>query len=296
MLNFANNLLCSLEQISFNTSTIIFWALDDGAETIFHRRGYATYRDATLFSASGNENEHGVTAAYRRMMLQRPIFFRDVLSAGFDILMLDADIVFWQSPLVIVPEDANRHDIDMVYSTDAREFYTTHDAFEDSGRRGSLMPPICNGMFWMKSSRETVSLWSEMLDVFAAPWWQMGLYRYLWFQDDQRGVDVLLNDGRAQVVPPFPRGITHAMVPNRDDSGKKLNVRLLDQTQVANGQLFMFREAEYEANLEKIRVQGNDRISVHMNWNTHRISKADGAKEKGIYYLDDNDECTFLHR
>ena len=295
MLHLAENLLCSLSAISFNTTAIVFWALDDGAKTILDGKGYATYRDASLFSASGNENIHGVTAAYRRMMLQRPLFFRDILSSGFDVLMLDADIVFWQSPLVIVPQDVDRDSIDMVYSTDAREFYTEHDAFEDNGRRGSLIPPICNGMFWMKSSEETVSIWSEMLAVFEAPWWKTGLYRYFWFQDDQRGVDMLLNDGRAKLVAPFPRGITQDMIPNSHDNKTRLSVRLLDQTQVVNGQLFMFRETSYHENLVQMRAEGEDRISVHMNWNTHVISKTDGAKKKYIYYLDDNGNCKYSH-
>lgn len=291
MIYLAENLLCSLSAISFNTSAIVFWTLDDGAQTILNGLGYATYRDASLFSTSGNENIHGVTAAYRQMMRQRPLFFRDILASGFDVLMLDADLVFWQSPLTIVPQDADRDSIDMVYSTDSREFYTDHDAFEDDGRRGSLIPPICNGMFWMRSSRETVSIWSEMLAVFDAPWWKKGLYRYLWFQDDQRGIDVLLNDGRAKLVAPFPRGITQDMIPNSHDHKTRLNVRLLDQTQVANGQLFMFREAAYQENLAQIRAHGEDRISVHMNWNTHVISKLDGAKKKHIYYLDDDGNC-----
>lgn len=291
MLDLAENLLCSLSSISFNTSAIVFWALDDGARTILHDRGYATYRDASLFSASGNENAHGVTSAYRKMMLQRPIFFRDLLASGFDMLMLDADIVFWQSPLTIVPDDADRNTADMVYSTDAREFYTDHDPFQDTGRRGSLVPPICNGMFWMKSTNETISLWSEMLAVFEAPWWKMGLYRHFWFQDDQRGVDVLLNDGRAKLVAPWPRGITQDMVPNRHDRNTRLNVRLLDQTKVANGQLFMFREDAYEENLKQLRAKGEDRISVHMNWNTHVISKAEGARKRGIYYSDRSGNC-----
>lgn len=291
MLHLAANLLCSLSALSFNTSAIVFWALDDGAQASLAGRGYATYRDATLFSASGDENARGATAAYRRMMRQRPLFFRSVLSSGFDVLMLDADIVFWQSPLVVVPRAEDRKSVDMVYSTDAREFFTEHDAFTDAGRRGSLMPPICNGMFWMRSSKATVSLWSEMIAVFEAPWWRMGLYRHFWFQDDQRGIDVLLNDGRAKLVAPFPSGITRDMVPNGDDNAARLNVRLLDQTQVANGQLFMFREGLYREKLAQLRAQGEDRISVHMNWNTHVISKTDGAKEKQIYYLDDHGNC-----
>ncbi len=72
--------------------------------------------------------------------------------------MLDAEIVFWQSPLAIAPRDENRESVGMTYSKDAREFFTEHDAFADKGRWGSLIPPICNGMFWMRSSKGTASL------------------------------------------------------------------------------------------------------------------------------------------
>jgi hypothetical protein len=226
------------------------------------------------------------------MMRQRPQFFVDFLSTGYDILMIDADLIFWQSPLLIMPTDeADREAIDMAYSTDAREFYTTHNAFRDGRRRGSLVPPICNGLFWMKSNKETISLWSEMIYVFEAPWWRMGLYRSRLFQDDQRGMDVLLNDGRAGIVEPLPSGITNDMIPKSDHQKRRLNVRLLDQTQVVNGQLFMFRQHTYEANLEKLRADGKDRIAAHMNWNTGVITKEDGARLKNIFFLDDKGNC-----
>ena len=70
------------------------------------------------------------------MMKERPKFFINILSAGFNILMLDADTVFWQSPLLLMPQrdDGNSSSVDIVFSTDAREFYQTHDAFEDARR------------------------------------------------------------------------------------------------------------------------------------------------------------------
>ncbi|KAK8929494.1 hypothetical protein H634G_03886 [Metarhizium anisopliae BRIP 53293] len=291
MLHLMENLLCSLSATSFDPKSIVFWALDEGAQTTLDRRGFATYRDASLWAESGNLNVHGNTPAYHRMMRQRPQFFVDFLSTGYDVLMIDADLVFWQSPLVIMPQnDSDRAAVDMVYSTDAREFYTSHDAFQDEYRRGSLVPPICNGLFWMKSNNETISLWSEMLDVFEAPWWRMGMYRDRVFQDDQRGMDVLLNDGRAGLVGPFPSGITQDMIP--ESSGKRrLNVRLLDQTQVVNGQLFMFRENTYAESLKQLRGEGKDRIAAHMNWNTELITKEEGARRKNIFFLDENGDC-----
>ncbi|CEJ90329.1 hypothetical protein VHEMI06120 [[Torrubiella] hemipterigena] len=291
MLHFAENMLCSLKQTDFNSSALIFWALDAQAEIELKKRGYNTYRNPALFGVSSDVNTHGNTAAYKQMMRERPVFYADILTSGIDILMLDADIVFWDNPLSVVPAADERDSVDIIYSTDAREFYTDKNAFRDNLRRGGYMPPICNGMFWMKARKETVSIWTDMLAAFEASWWRLGLYRLIWFQDDQRGVDVLLNDGRAKVVAPFPTGITGDMVINANDE-KALKVRLLDQAQAVNGHLLLLREKSYEANLARLRKQGKDRLLAHMNWSTVTIGKVDGAKKKNIYYLDDQGKCT----
>lgn len=287
MLNWAENLLCSLQQTPFNTSLIIFWALDAAAERTLTSQGRTTYRNPDLFATSENENVRGDTKAYKRMMRERPKFYIDVLSAGFDILMLDADTVFWQSPLAIMPE--SRDEVEIVYSTDAREFYQSHNAFEDARRRGSYIPPICNGIFWMKSTPETIALWTKMLETWDS-WWFATPFGRKNFQDDQRAMDVLLNDGRAKVVAPYPEGIREEIVPV---SNKQLDlrVRLLDQTLVVNGHLLMNRRTEYEKNLETSRKAGKDRIAAHFNWWTKEISKEDGAKKVDMMFVNGKGEC-----
>ncbi|QUC20263.1 uncharacterized protein UV8b_04504 [Ustilaginoidea virens] len=289
MMHLVENMICSLTTTRFDPSSIVFWALDKGAKLALDRKGLASYRDPSLYSTSGNSNRHGNTEQYHRMMRERPKFFLDVLSSGYDMLIVDADTVFWQSPLLLVPSEADKKMVDIVYSTDAREFYTEHDAFHDERRRGALMPPICNGLFWMKSNKNTVALWTEMLGVFEAPWWIQGIYRARFFQDDQRGIDVMLNDGRAKVVGPLPEGITKDKLPAADKA--VLNVRLLDQTAVVNGQLLMFRAKTYQDKLDQLRAAGKDRIAAHMNWDTSVITKEDGARKKNIYFLDDDGKC-----
>ena len=221
------------------------------------------------------------------MMLERPKFYLDVLAEGFDFLMLDADTVFWQSPLTLLPDVENS--VDVVYSTDAREFYQEHDAFLDERRRGPYVPPVCNGIFWMRSSARTIALWSEMLEVFGRGWW----WRPRGFLDDQRGMDVLLNDGRGQVVAPYPGGIEGRSVPMspgaKDELGVK--VQLLDQTQVVNGHLLMNRNKAYEENVVKLRERGRDRIAAHFNWWTEKLTKEEGAKQLWMYLLDENGRC-----
>ena len=281
MLHFADNLRCSLSNTTFNPSQIIYWALDKGAEAALQERGLATYFDPSLWSVSGNENAHGDTEAYKKMMRQRPQFYIDVLSAGYDILMIDADFVFWQSPLLMVDEN-----VDVVYSTDAREFYATANAFKDPRRKGSLIPPICNGLFWMKSKPATMALWARMLDVFEGESLEMKFLRKTGFSDDQRGMDVMLNDGRAKIVPPYPSGLAAETIPK---SQGNLTVRLLDQTQYVNGQLLMFREEEYARNLKK---NGGNRVAAHMNWDTRKVTKDEGARKKGIFYLTQDGKCT----
>lgn len=290
MLHLSDNLLCSLKQTPFNTSSIVFWALDASAQSILQSRGYAAYHDPSLFSVSGNENTHGITKSYKRMMKDRPRFFIDVLTSGFDILMLDADTVFFQSPLSIVPSPETYPSVDIVYSTDARAFYQEHNAFQDPRRRGSRMPPICNGIFWMKSSPRTIALWTEMLEIFSTPW-PWGVIRRWSAQDDQRAMDVLLNDGRAAVVGPFPEGITGEMLPEVERKRHELDVSLLDQTSVANGHLLWNHRELYKRSLNALRRRGQDRLAAHFNWNTKEVSKEDGARALEMYFLDDDGGC-----
>ncbi|EME47681.1 hypothetical protein DOTSEDRAFT_77920 [Dothistroma septosporum NZE10] len=288
MLHWVENLLCSLEFTSFDTSKIIFWALDSDTKSYMTSNNRTAYHNPAFFATSNNENRKGNTAAYNRMMLERPKFYLDVLSVGLHILMLDADIVFWQSPLSMIPSTP-QEDVDIIYSTDAREFYQDHNAFDDERRRGPYIPPICNGIFWMRSSAKTIALWSEMLEIFHKPW----LWRPRGFQDDQRGMDVLLNDGRGQVMPPYPDGIEEGIVPTSPDAKSELgvNVQLLDQTEVVNGHLLMNRNVQYMKNLAKLRESGRDRIAAHFNWWTEELTKEEGAKRLGLYLLDDNGRC-----
>ena len=293
MLHWAANLLCSLESTSLDASKIIFWALDENAKQVIEAKGLTAYHDPGLFATSMNENKQGNTASYNRMMKERPKFFIQVLSAGFDLLMIDADTVWWETPFSIVPLSQDRSSVDMVYSTDAREFYQEHDAFRDEWRRGPYVPPVCNGIFWMKSTPGTISIWSDMLDVFEAPWY-MALFQPRGFQDDQRGMDVLLNDGRAQVVGPLPGGISAEQVPVTAPrpGTTALNVRLLDQTRVANGQLLMNRRSAYAQYLHALRVKGQERLAAHFNWDTTVVTKEDGAKELSLMFLDEHGVCS----
>lgn len=74
MLHWAANLICSLSAVSFDSSAIVFWALDDQTQDVLVRKGFSTYRDASHFSVGGNENKNGNTPDYQRMMRQRPKF------------------------------------------------------------------------------------------------------------------------------------------------------------------------------------------------------------------------------
>ena len=161
------------------------------------------------------------------------------------------------------------------------------------------MPPVCNGIFWMRASEKTVRLWQKMLDVLNGGW-RTSIYRLLAFQDDQRGMDCLLNDGRAKLVGPFPEGISEDMVAGRYSTtpgtkmGKhtgELGIRLLDQTSVVNGHLLKNRRDQYEILLEELRARGEDRISVHFNWGTTEMTKLEGARKMGLWFLDDQGKC-----
>jgi hypothetical protein len=295
MIKLADNLVCSLTKTTFNISSIVFWALDGKAETILGQRGFATYRDVSLFATSEDTNSHGNTAEYTRMMLERPKFFTDLLSTGYDMLMLDADTVFFQDPLSILDiHDKRYQSADVVFSTDAREFYQKHNAFRDEWRRGDIIPPVCNGIFWMQSSPKTIALWRQMLAILHGGWRTWWYRSMTQFSDDQRGMDVLLNDGRAQLVGPYPDGIDAKMVPkSRRPANETVNVRLLDQTLVVNGQLLRNRNGEYQQHLAHFRELGQERIAAHFNWDTAAATKVEGAQSHGLYFLDPEGKCKF---
>jgi len=287
MLYWVDNLLCSLRRnTNFDIDKILFWALDEKAQETLDQRGHVTYRDPSLFSISANTNLRGVTPDYKRMMRERPKFFIDMLSTGYDMLMIDADTVWYQSPLLLRDEQ-----VDAVFSTDSREWYQEKDAFMDKSRRGEKMPPVCGGLFWMKSSEKTIKLYEDMRAVFESKTRKAAIWRHFRFQDDQRGMDCLLNDGRARLVETLPGGITPHMLEGRYDSSAYLDVRLADQTMVVNGQLIKNRARTYEKNLEALRAQGKDKISVHLNWSPTRLSKERGARQMGLWYLDENGQC-----
>ncbi|KAF2768832.1 hypothetical protein EJ03DRAFT_273439 [Teratosphaeria nubilosa] len=299
MLHLAENLLCSLRQTTFDAKKLVFWALDDQAQGILEGKGYATYRDSSLFATSDNENKHGDTSNYKRMMLERPKFFIDFLSTGFDLMMLDADTVYFQSPLdMLAQPNSTWPQADIVFSTDAREFYQEHPAFHDAWRRGDNVPPVCNGIFWMASNVHNINIWAEMLGIFNGGWATSWYRQRTQFWDDQRGMDVLLNDGRAKVIGPYPAGISEdeVPVPHTQRYGKPMiNVRLLDQTRVVNGQLLRNRSQQYQHYLAELRAMGGERIAAHFNWATVDETKEEGAQAQDLWYLDDQGRCKFDH-
>ncbi|KAF2863702.1 hypothetical protein K470DRAFT_254598 [Piedraia hortae CBS 480.64] len=284
MLPFASNLLCSLHKHApgFPTSKIIFWALDAHAATHLSSHNHTVYFTKNLFSVPHDSNQRGNTRAYTKMMRERPKFFAALLSTGIDLLMMDADLVLFGDPMGVIPQDGR---VDAVYSTDGREFWFDGDAFRDPWRRGGNIPPVGNGFFWMRGSAKMSGLWREMTRVFEAPWWRVGIWRARVFQDDQRGMDVLLNDGRAQLVMPYPGGVGEDQVPVTNGG---VRVRLLDQVDVVNGHLLMDRRERYEALLDG---GSGRRLAAHFNWDTAQVGKEEGARELGMWYLDDNGKC-----
>ena len=283
-----DNLLCSLAQTSLDPKKIVFWALDAEVQTLLERRGFTTYHDPSFYSVATNENLYDDTSNFKRMMAERPKFFIDLLSTGFDLLFLDADTIFFRDPLTI--RDPT---VDIVFSSDSREFFNKpgKDPFKDNWRKGSRIPPVCNGLFWMKSNPNTIKIWQDMLTVFeSGP--RLALYRFFVFKDDQRGMDVLLNDGRAKLVEPLPGGITADMLVGRASTHADLAVRLLDQTEVVSGHLLRNRKALYEQNLKELKAGGGQQLAIHFNWDPVDQTKESGAKEMGLWQLTDTGKCT----
>ena len=282
-----DSFLCSLTQTALDPHKIVFWALDSEVQRLLEGRGFTTYHDPSFYAVTTNENLHDDTKNFKRMMAERPKFFIDMLSTGFDLLFLDADTIFFGDPLTI--RDPN---VDVVFSSDSREFFNKlgKDPFKDVWRKGSLIPPVCNGIFWMKSGPKTIKIWQDMLNVFnSGP--RLALYRFFVFKDDQRGMDVLLNDGRARLVEPLPRGITTDMLAGRFSAYADLAVRILDQTEVVSGHLLRNRKTMYQQNLKELETGGGKRVAIHFNWDPMDQTKESGAKEMGLWQLTDDGRC-----
>lgn len=282
------NFLCSLSRTTFDPDKIVFWALDTEVRDVLEARGFTTYHDPSFYSVSTNENLYDDTRNFRRMMSERPKFFIDMLSTGHDLLFLDADTVFFDDPLAIRDPNA-----DIVFSSDNREFFNKprKDPFRDAWRKGNQIPPVCNGIFWMKSNAKTIKIWQDMLDMFETGI-RLALYRLLVFKDDQRGMDVLLNDGRARLVEPLPRGITPAMLAGRASANADVDVRILDQTQVVSGHLLRNRKALFDQNLKELIAGGGNQLAVHFNWDPVDQTKEMGVKELGLWQLNENGKCS----
>ncbi len=81
------------------------------------------------------------------------------------------------------------------------------------------------------------------------------------------------------------------MLTRRYGRDVKLNVRLLDQTEVASGHILKNRRVEYEQSLDRLRREGRDRVAMHLNWNTKEVTKEDGAKMLNPWLLNDEEKC-----
>lgn len=282
------NFLCSLSQTTFDAKQIIFWALDPEVQGLLEVRGFTTYHDPSFYSVTTNENLYDDTKNFKKMMKERPKFFIDMLSTGYDLLFLDADTVFFDNPMSI--RDPN---VDIVFSSDSREFFNKprKDPFKDVWRKGSRIPPVCNGIFWMKSNAKTIKIWQDMLDVFASgP--RLALYKFFVFKDDQRGMDVLLNDGRAKLVEPLPGGITPEMLTGRAGAHADVQVRLLDQTEVVSGHLLRNRKKLFDQNLKELKAGGGQQLAIHFNWDPKDQTKESGVKEMGLWQLTEDGKCS----
>lgn len=294
MLHFAQNMLCSLRKIDFDPAQLVFWTLDDSVGATLEAQGLNTFHDPELFGASNFEGISYVSPEFKHMMLERPKFFHSFLSTGLDLLFLDTDIIFYDDPLKIL--DRN---VDLAIGSDGREFFgplgSKGDPWKDPSAAGEYFPPVCAGTFWMKSTKHTIKLFQIMMDVFEGDP-SVAYLHDKGLTDDQRGFDVLLNDGRAALVEPLPDGITKEMITttlgerNNEDSAK-LKVRILDQAWVASGHLFRNQHEDYRERLEKLEGKGLQKLAIHLNWNIAVIGKVEGAKEMGIWQLEDDGTC-----
>lgn len=287
MLVFAENMVCSLEKIHFDPRKVVFWTLDEEVGELLRSRGLNTFHDPSLYGITEYVGFNYSSPQFGHMMKERPKFFMNVLSTGLDLLFLDTDIIFYDDPFKMVD-----HSVDLAIGSDSRDFFSAeHNPFKDPGSKGDKVPPVCAGTFWMKSNENTLALFQVMFLVFSGDP-SVTYLRDKGLTDDQRGFDVLLNDGRANLVEPLPGGITTNMTDGKHSDNANLKVRMLDQAQVASGQLYRNRHKEYVERLAMLEESGEKKIAIHLNWNSMEKPKIEGAKELEIWQLTDEGKCT----
>ena len=285
MLQYAKNMVCSLRKINFDVQNMVFWTLDDEASEILRTLGLNTFHDPSMYGVADFVGVDG-RDHFEHMMTERPKFFINVLSAGLDILFLDADIVFFDDPLAM--RDPS---VDLVIGSDGRDFFgPEHNPFEDQDSKGDAVPPVCAGSFWMKSSEHTIALWEVMKLVFQNDPSVKHL-RGAGVSDDQHGFDVLLNQGRAKLVEPFPEGITADMMEGKNLDDAELRVKMMDQAFFPSGHLYLEVHEDYQRYLATLEEKGGKNMAIHFNWNGGSSTKIDGAKRMGLWYLDDDEQC-----
>lgn len=291
MLPFAENMICSLRKINFDPKHVVFWTLGDEVGTTLRDWGLNTFHDPSLYGTTNFTGLSYDSEEFKHMMLERPKFFKRFLSTGLDILFLDTDIIFYDDPFKLVDQS-----VDLIIGSDSREFFgprgTAGEPFGDLDRLGDIVPPVCAGSFWMKSNKHTIKLFQIMEDVFEGDPSVVHL-RDKGLTDDQRGFDVLLNDGRARLVQPFPDGFTFdsQLVVNSDLEASKLDVRIYDQALMASGHLFLNHHEQYLEYLARLNRRGVEKVAIHLNWYTGDLPKIEGAKKMGIWQLGDDGQC-----
>ena len=292
MLPFGENLVCSLKKnTNFDPKQLVFWTLGEEVGATLRKQGLTTFHDPELWGTSDNVGSDYSTEGFSEMMAQRPKFWGNVLVAGLDLLFLDADLIFYESPLNLISPN-----VDLAIASDGREYFgpldTHQNPWKDAWSRGDYMPSVCAGTFWAKSNKETINLFRIMQMVFEKDPSMRWLRKETPFDDDQRAFDVLLNDGRAGLADPLPQGITDDMMEGRRPDDARLKVQMWDQARVVSGHLYREKEEEYKEHLQRLEEDGGEKWLIHLNWNKVGMPRMKGAKEMGIWELDEDGQCS----
>ncbi|KAI3650178.1 hypothetical protein MP228_004916 [Amoeboaphelidium protococcarum] len=249
---------------------------------------------------------------FRTMMEYRPVFIIKLLKLGYNVLFIDTDVLLFHDPFQYItqsgpaPTSNGNHsklkvksqhgddpplskimaferylgsitDVDLVYSTDARDFYSN---LEDPLEGGNSVSKICGGLFFARPTPNSIRFFEIMLEYIQSnTWWQYWRNINL---NDQTAVDIMLNYEvsdtklpgiKAVMVGPLPKCLPRWKgMPRRDcvnfDNGYQnqslvdynkfpqvikdmlvdgavdslpnnvLKVRMLDQAQYMNGILY----------------------------------------------------------
>ena len=154
----AMNALCSADRVPALRQRFVLLALDE--EVCYTMRRYDTPCVFKPFAGVVTRPRQlskeqlwtkRQNSAYQVLLVLKLAYVRDVLAAGHDVLLADADLVFLRDIARRLPAEARERNVDILVQSDARSRHPETDTW------------ICAGFIFARAHARTVALFDEAI-------------------------------------------------------------------------------------------------------------------------------------